>query len=383
MKHKVCVVTGTRAEYGLLKPIIDHIKKHSKLDLALLVTGMHLLDKFGKTINEIEKDGHTINAAAEMYSSNDNTPADIAKAIGTGIINITKALATIKPDVMLILGDRAEAFAAAIAATYLEIPIMHIHGGDQSENGAHIDDIIRPTITKLAHIHCAATKNSAERILKVGENPNHVFITGSPAIDGIKENLLSKKEIEKLFDINLSKPLLLVVQHATPEEADSAGQQMTETLAAIKELALQTIIIYPNNDPGSKEIISTILKYKKMPLLKIFKNIPRKEYLSLLNSVSVMIGNSSSGTIEAPSFQLPVVNIGTRESKREHAINKIFVPHDKVLIKQAIEKAMSAGFKDQMKQCTNPYGDGNAVKKIIDILTKTKLDKNLLRKVIR
>jgi len=383
MKRNICVVTGTRSEYGILKSVMKEIEENSNLKLSLVATGMHLLEEFGSTFHEIENDGFKIDEKVLMYKNKILRKSDIPKALGRGISNISKAINKINPDIVLILGDRAEALAAAIATTYLRIPIAHIHGGDQSEDGAHIDDIIRPVITKLSHIHFPATEKSAERIRKIGEDNERIFLTGSPELDNIKDNLMSKEQIEKKFDIDLSKPLFIVLQHSMPTQSNEAGKQMEETMEAIIALGNQTIVLYPNNDPGSDKIISVIKKYEKFPFIKIYKNLARNVYLSILNVADVMIGNSSSGTVEAPSFELPVVNTGVRESKRESSTNKIYVNHDRDEIKSAIIKAMSKEFKDNIKGCINPYGNGNASKRIVMILSDIKINNKLMRKMVK
>ncbi|HJH25866.1 MAG TPA: UDP-N-acetylglucosamine 2-epimerase (hydrolyzing), partial [Methanophagales archaeon] len=245
-----------------------------------------------------------------------------------------------------------------------------------------VDEFSRHAITKLAHIHFSATENSAERIIKMGEDPSNVFVVGAPGLDSIlNENLIEPTKLSEKYNLNLSKPILLVVQHPVTMPVNDAPDQIRETLEAISELKHQTVLIYPNADAGGRRMIEIIKEYEKYPFIKTFKSILHKEYLSLMKIVSVMVGNSSSGIIEAPSFGLPVVNIGSRQEGRQRAENVIDVDYDKEKIKAAIKKALyDEDFKEKVKNCKNPYGDGKAGVRIADILSKIKIDKNLLQK---
>ena len=379
MKRKILYITGTRADYGLMKSVLREIENHPKLELELIATGMHLMPEFGMTINEIKKDGFKIHEIAATYEQ-DNKQS-MANFVGKFIQLLTDKVKKIKPDIIMVLGDRGEMLAGAIVGTYLTIPVAHIHGGDISST---VDEIVRHAITKLAHIHFPATEKSAERIIKMGEDPSNVFVVGAPGLDIIlNENLIEPTKLSEKYNLDLSEPILLVIQHPVTTEVDDAPTQIRETLEAISELRYQTILIYPNADAGGRNMIEVIKEYEKYPFIKIFKNIPYKEYLSLMNIVSVMVGNSSSGIIEAPSFGLPVVNIGTRQEGRQRAENVIDVDYDKEEIKAAIKKALyDEEFKEKVKNCKNPYGDGKAGVRIADILSKIKIDTNLLQKKI-
>jgi UDP-hydrolysing UDP-N-acetyl-D-glucosamine 2-epimerase len=378
--RKVAVVTGTRAEYGILKPVLRAIKSHPRLNLILIVTGMHLSKEFGYTIKEIIKDGFKIDAKVEMLHKED-TRAAMAKSIGKCIIKMTDVLEETKPDVLVLLGDRVEMLAGAVAAAYTGIPIAHLHGGETSGS---IDDSVRHAITKLAHIHFPATRKSAERIIKMGEDPSRVFVVGAPALDTIiNEKLPEPSEISKRYGIDLSKPLLLVLQHPVVTEYEDAANQMKETLDAIVELKHQTILIYPNADAGGRNMIKVIKKYEKYPFIKSFKSLPYRDYLGLMKIAGVLIGNSSSGIIEAPSFHLPVVNIGTRQAGRERSTNVIDVGYDKEEIINAVNKALyDSTFRKKVASCKNPYGDGKASQRIARILANIKIAPSLLQKKI-
>jgi len=377
MKRKICVVTGTRAEYGLLKHIMKEINIHPSLELYTIVTGSHLSKKYGYTIKEIEKDNFKIDDKVDMKITGKDKK-DMAKSIGYGIIGITESLIKIKPDILLILGDRGEALAAAIAASYLDIIIAHIHGGDESDGGIHIDDKIRHVITKLSHIHFPVTKKSAQRIEKLGEKKWRIKVVSAPGLDAIlKRNKKPSNVIAKKFNLDLKKPILLVVQHPSLI-GNNADKEMEETMKAIKELKMQTIIIYPNSDAGGIKMIDVINKYKYLSFLKIYKNLSQEDYFDIMQIANVMIGNSSSGTIESPLFNLPVVNIGNRESTRESAGNKIYVSHDKDKIKNAIKKSLINKIFIQ----ENPYNNGSSSKKIVNFLSSIEIDDKIIKKVL-
>ncbi|MDD5145723.1 MAG: UDP-N-acetylglucosamine 2-epimerase [Candidatus Pacebacteria bacterium] len=377
--RKILYISGTRADYGLMRETLFQIKKNPKLKIEIAATGMHLMPEFGLTIDEIKKDGFKIHKVNAIYKKDDKE--SMASFIGELIQLLTKEIKKIKPDIVLLLGDRGEMLSGAIAGSYLTIPVAHIGGGDISGT---IDELARHAITKLSHIHFPVTENSAKRIQKMGEESWRIFKVSAPGLDDIlNEKLFSEKEISKKYKLNLSKPILLVVQHAVTTEINEAAKQIKETLEAIRELGFQTILIYPNADAGGREMIKVINEYKKYPFIKIYKSIPRKDYLSLMKISSVLIGNSSSGVIEAPSFHLPMVNIGKREIGRERTRNVIDTNYNKEEIKKAIERAIhDKKFKESLKKIKNPYGNGNGGKKIADILAKIKIDKKLLEKKI-
>ncbi|KUO39230.1 MAG: UDP-N-acetyl glucosamine 2-epimerase [Hadesarchaea archaeon DG-33] len=302
----------------------------------------------------------------------EDTGAAMAKSIGKCIEKMTGALERIKPDFLVLLGDRAEMLAGAVAASYIGIPIAHLHGGEVSGD---VYDSVRHAITKLAHLHFPATRGSAKRIIKMGEDTSRVFIVGAPSLDTIlNEKLPRRAELSKKYALDFSKPVLLVLQHPVVTEADEAAHQIKETLEAVVELKHQTIIIYPNADAGGRRMIKIIKKYERYPFIKSFKSIPYSDYLGLMRVASVMVGNSSSGIIEAPSFHLPVVNIGTRQKGRERSTNVIDVRYNKREIAKVIKKALyDKRFRAKVKKCRNPYGDGKAGTRIAETLSKIKI----------
>ena len=379
---KITVITGTRAEYGAAHSIMDAIKCNSSLNLSIIATGMHLSREHGYTINEIKNDGFEIDAAIDMLLSND-TGAAMAKSIGIGIFGIAQALEQIKPDIVLVLGDRGEPFAGAVAAAHMNIPVAHVHGGDSTSGGC-IDESIRHSITKFAHIHFPATNESAERIIKMGEETWRVHNVGAPALDPILNiEFILKEQLLHKFSLKNNEPLLIAVQHPVTTQPENAANEMRTTLEALFELGLQTILVYPNSDAGGRSIIEVIKEYEHLPFLHTFKSLPHIEYLSLLNIADALVGNSSSGIIEASSFHLPVVNIGIRQEGRQRTDNVIDVTSNKEQIIEAINTALcDEAFKQNVNECVNPYGDGKAGLRIAEVLAGIEINQKLLQKLI-
>ena len=380
--RKIAVVTGTRAEYGILSSVLKAVEVHPELQLSLVVTGMHLSHEFGYTAKEIENDGFNIETKVDMLLSND-TPGSMAKSIGVGIIGMTHTWEQLKPDIILVIADRVEPLAAAITGTYMSLPVAHIHGGDKSIGG-HADDSVRHAITKFSHIHFPATRKSAERIIKMGEEEWRVHMVGSPALDVIlNEPLIPAEVLSKKIGLDLSPPLILLVQHSVTTQVDEAPQQIRETLEAIVEIGYTTALIYPNSDAGGRRMIEVIKEFENYPFIKTFESLPRKEYLSLMKLASVMMGNSSSGIIDAPSIGLPVVNIGIRQEGRERGKNVIDVGHNKLEIMRGVEEALNdKEFLAEVKKCESPYGDGKASQRIVEVLSKVEITPELIRKKI-
>lgn len=377
---KICVMTGTRAEYSYLKIIIEKILKSPALELSLIITGTHLLKAQGHTIDLIDKENIDIIKIIKMYDESNSSNTALGKAVGSAVIKFTETLSEIKPDILVVLGDRYEPLVAAVAASTLKIPVAHIHGGDISGT---IDESLRHAITKLSHIHFPATPKSAKRIEMLGEDEWRIHMVGSTTIDRIKEmegKFISKDEICDKFELNKSEKIILCVQHSNVFESDKAGKQMQITLQVLKDLDLQVVIVYPNNDAGSHLIIDEIKKNQNVSKFQIRPNIGLEDYLSLLKNIDLLIGNSSSGLIESPIFKLPVVNIGGRNKGRETSENVIDVEHNYKEIKSAIDKALSDDFKAFCQNVENPYGEGYASDEIVKVLEELKIEKSLLRK---
>lgn len=377
--RKACVVTGTRAEYGILYPAMKAIQSNPGLDLSVLVTGMHLMPEFGYTVKEIEADGFVIDAKVPMYLSAD-TNAAIVTGLGLGIIGIAQALERIEPDIIVVLGDRAEPLTAAIAGAYMNIPVAHIHGGDRSGG---IDESIRHAITKFAHIHFPATPESGERLIRMGEEPWRIHAVGPLGIYAMGEaDFTPKNELCKKLGLNPTKLLILVVQHPVTTQAKNAPEQMRATMEALVELGEQAVIVYPNADAGGRAMIEVIKEYENCPFIKTFKNLPYLTFMSLMKSADVMVGNSSAAIVDAPLFGLPAVNIGIRQEGRERTANIIDAPHEREKIVTAIRKAMDDEvFQRNLKQASNPYDvERNGAEKIANILGTIEIDNNLLQK---
>lgn len=379
-KRKVAVITGTRATYGYSKRLMKLIEKSKKLELVLIVTGMHLLKEYGLSVNEIIRDGLPISARVDMAVGGDTGTA-WSKSLGVEIQGMAQVFDVFKPDIVLVSGDRGEMLAATLTAVYMNIPVAHLQSGDVS---GHIDGSARHAITKLCHIHFPACEDSAKRVERLGEEKWRIFNVGAPQLDEVVQGKkLSKKELENKLSINLKKPTLLLIQHPVLVEIKDARKQMIETMEAVKTLGFETIIIYPNVDAGGEEIIKVIKEYEHLPFIHTYRNIDRIVFLSLLQHVSVLIGNSSCGILEAPSFKLPAVDVGERQRGRIRACNVINVGHDREQITRAVQKAINdKKFRHKLMSCVNPYGDGNSSKRVVKVLEEIKIVPKLLDKTI-
>ena len=373
IKRKISVTTGTRADYGLLRPILRTISQSKKLELYLIVTGTHLSKQHGFSMSEIKKDGFKVNASFNMLPNNDLSHS-IAEMLGNGIIHFSKIFNKIQPDINLILGDRDEMFSSAIAAYHMNIPNAHIHGGDVSGG---IDEYTRHAITKISNLHFTATKKSMNRVLKMGENPKYIFNTGSSAIDEILEQkITTKKILQKKYNLKLNDDEIILIQHPTTTESELSEKQIKNTLNVLIKLNKKVIAIAPNSDQGHKKILQQIKLFsKKNSLITLYPNLPRSDYLGLLKYVGVLVGNSSSGIIEATYLNTKVVNVGNRQKGREKGLNVINVNNNVSEIKNAIEQVLKLKTRK-----SNIYGNGMAAKKIVKILEKIKIDKSLIQK---
>lgn len=381
-KRKICVASGSRSEFGILASVIDELKKNNSLEIQIAVSGMHLSSRYGGTVREIKKTGLTIDAIVRMTPHEDSKFA-FARSIGHGIIGFATVFKQIKPDVVLVLGDRVEALAAAITAAYMNIIVAHISGGDSARAG--LDESTRHAITKFAHIHFPATQKSAERIHKMGEDSWRIHLTGSPSVDGIlRTKLLSKKDIVQKYRLNPKRPFLLILQHSVSTQVEAASWQMEETLKAVASFGFQSIIIYPNADAGGLAIINVIKKFQKKYLFfQTYKNVSRRDYLSLLKTANILLGNSSSGIIESSLFHLPVIDIGIRQEGREQSTNILHVSHNSEEIKIAIHKAIfDQEFLKKVSKCQNLYGDGRASQRIVKVLSDVVINSRLIQKKI-
>lgn len=376
---KICVVTGTRAEYGLLYWLLKEIEADKELQLQVIVTGMHLSPEFGLTYKEIEKE-FKINKKIEMLLSSD-TSVGISKSMGLAQISFAESYDELKPDIVIVLGDRYEIFSATSAAMIARIPIAHIHGGEKTEGA--FDESIRHSITKMSHLHFTATEEYKNRVIQLGENPNKVFNVGGMGIENIKRlKLLSKDEFEKSIEFKLNIKNILVTFHPVTLENSTAKEQFQQLLDAIDELEDTNIIFTKaNSDTDGRVINQMIDEYvtKNSHKSIVFTSLGQLRYLSALQYVDAVVGNSSSGLAEAPSFKIGTINIGDRQKGRIKASSVIDCEPNKDSILKSFEKLYSKEFQETLKTTINPYGNGCASKKIVEILKNVDL-KNILKK---
>lgn len=366
MKKNVLIVSGTRADFGLLRPVLDVLKKSSKLSPQLLITGMHTLPKYGRTQDEVRSLGYKISQFVPISKH-----ADMLTWLSEQINGINKFCKNNKVDCILVLGDRDEMLAGAIVGAHLGIRIAHIHGGEITGKSV-VDSKNRDAITQLATFHFAANENSAKRIYKMRQSEENIFEVGAPGVDLIKKiKNKSRDNVAKKFSLNLAKKWLLVIMHPTPLSTKSTfREQIVPLCDALVKSDCEIIWIYPNSDTGSDIFIKEIVSFSKRKEIKLFKNLLREDFINLLATVDVLLGNSSSGIIESSYLRLPVVNIGDRQNGRIRSTNVIDCDYNKQEIEGAIEKALSRGFKKDCLKVKQIYGDGLAGQKIVAILEK-------------
>lgn len=369
MKRTICIVTGTRAEYGLLYWLMKGVQDDPELCLKVVATGMHLSPEFGYTCQEIKKDGFHIDKEVEMLLSAD-TPTAISKAVGLGMISFADALNDLKPDVVMVLGDRFELLSAVTVALFLKIPVGHIHGGEITIGA--FDDAIRHSITKMAWWHFVATDEYKKRVVQLGENPERVFQVGGLGVEGIaRSQLLGKTVLEKKLDFQFGKKNLMITFHPVTLESGTSSKQFSEILSALEQIDDTTFIFTaPNADTDGRIIKKMIEDFvKERPGHTIyFTSMGHVNYLSALQYVDAVLGNSSSGLTEAPSFKIGTINIGDRQKGRVRADSVIDCKPDKLNIIQSIHKLYSTGFQKLLKTVINPYGEGTASDKILNVL---------------
>jgi UDP-N-acetylglucosamine 2-epimerase (non-hydrolysing)/GDP/UDP-N,N'-diacetylbacillosamine 2-epimerase (hydrolysing) len=373
------VVTVARSDYGIYLPILRMIQRQADLALHLIVSGMHLSPEFGQTITNIKQDGFVIGDQFEMLLSSDS-PEGVAKSTGLGVIGFAQSYARLRPDLLLVLGDRTEMLAAAVAALPFNIPLAHIHGGEVTEGA--IDEVIRHSITKMSHLHFASTEQYGARLIQMGEERWRVHISGAPGLDNIRTlELYSSSELAEIIGHSFSRAPLLVTFHPVTREVGDTVYHIAELMAALGRVDHPIVFTYPNADTSGRSIIQAIEQFVgEHANATVVANLGTRTYFSLLNCAAAMIGNSSSGIIEAPSFRLPVVNIGNRQQGRVQGRNVINADYDRASILSAIDEATSRSFKATLVDMTNPYGDGTAAERIVDLLRTIPLDNRLLKK---
>jgi UDP-hydrolysing UDP-N-acetyl-D-glucosamine 2-epimerase len=375
----VGVVTVGRSDYGVYVPILRRIQADPELQLQLIVGGMHLSPEFGTTVNAIESDGFEVSQRVEFLLSSD-TPEGIAKSMGLGITGFAQAYSAKKPDVLLVLGDRFEMHAAALAALPFKIPIAHVHGGEITEGA--IDDALRHSITKLSHLHFVSTEEYQRRVLQLGEEAWRVEVTGAPGLDNLHSiTLLSQEELGAQFGLRLDNPTLLVTYHPVTLEYEQTDEQVQELLAALGKSGHPMIFTIPNADTSGRSINAALRQYvESHDSAQIVDNLGTQGYFSLMACAAAMVGNSSSGIAEAPSFGLPVVNIGNRQQGRLRTRNIIDVGYSQEEILSGIQKAISPEFRVTYPANDTTYGDGRAAERIVARLKSAELNQRLIAK---
>jgi len=373
------VVTVGRSDYGIYLPVMKLIKSQPDLSLRIFAGGMHLAPEFGCTARAIEEDGFEISERVEILPSSD-TPAAVSEAMGLGTIGFAQAYTRQRPDVLLVLGDRFEMHSAVVAALPLKIPVAHIHGGELSEGA--IDDALRHSITKMSHLHFVATETYGNRVIQMGEEPWRVVISGAPALDNLKTiELPTRAQLAKDYDLWEEESFLLVTYHPVTLEHEQTEEQMTALLQALGESDMAVVFTYPNTDTGNRAIIQLIGEYVAgNSRARTFVNLGTQGYFSMMKHAAAMVGNSSSGIIEAASFRLPVVNIGNRQRGRLRAANVIDVGYSRSEIVAGIGQALAPDFRARLDDLVNPYGDGHAAERIVETLRAVELNDKLLLK---
>ncbi len=378
MKRKIAVVTTSRADYSHLYWPMKELAEHPAVDLRIIVMGSHLSPEFGNTIREIVKDGFTIEAQIECLLSSDSD-VGMAKTIGLATLSLADMLGQMRPDVLLLIADRYEMLAPASVALALRIPIAHIEGGEVSEGA--IDDAVRNALTKLSHLHFTSTYKARERVIAMGEEEWRVHRAGAPSLDHLRRQVLyTREELEAMLNLDLQQPTMLVAYHPVTIARDTT-QEAESLFDALAASSGQILFSYPNADAGSRELIERTERFiSARSRGRLFVNLGTLTYWSLLRNVEVMLGNSSSGIMETPSFALPTVNIGIRQKGRERARNVLDAEASAESIREKLQIARSQEFRRSLEGMMNPYGEGNAAETIVSVLTSVPLGQELLLK---
>lgn len=377
---RIAIITGTRAEYGLLRRTMRLLANDDAIDLDVYVTGMHLSPTHGNTIDEIRSDGFDIAFTIDM-NLDTNSQCSMSKSLGIGVMGFSDAFQNRDPDLLLVLGDRSEPFAAAIAASHMNLPVAHIAGG-QISGGAVIDSQVRHAITKLSHLHFVTTEANAQRVEALGEEGWRIVPVGAPGVDDIYHGQYTPaSEIYEKYDLPRDRPIVIVLQHPETSKPDDSERQIRNTLNSVCAVDCYPFIIYPNSDLGSSDIISILNSMESDINCSVHKNINRQDFLGLMNISGAMVGNSSSGIIEAPSFGLPVVNVGDRQDGRQRAGNVIDVAHTEAEITEALKSALfDEAVRERAEENENPYFLGGSAERIHSELRDVTIDQKLLEK---
>lgn len=372
--RKICYVSGTRADFGLMQSTLQAIAAQPGLDLDLVVTGMHLSQRYGMTVEEIVASGLRVAARIPFVTEASNGSA-MAHNLAATLSGCVEAFEQLRPDIVLLLGDRGEMLAGALAAIHLNIPIAHIHGGERSGT---VDEPVRHAISKLAHFHFVSSENARTRLVNMGEQPDHVFVTGAPGLDGLLDlAVLGRQELCARVGFNSTARLGLIVYHPVLQEAEKAGDQVAALIRACLSKKLQLIALMPNSDAGNEGVRRVLESYADHPDVRVRTHLPRTEFVSWMAASDLMVGNSSSGIIEAATFGTPVLNVGIRQNLRERNPNVIDVVADEREVADAISQALLAG----RFAAENFYGDGQSGKRIVELLGTLPIRSTLLAKV--
>lgn len=378
MRKTIAVVTSSRADYSHLYWLMRDLAAHPEIDLKILVMASHLSPEFGNTVREIETDGFTIAARIECLLSSD-TDVGMAKSIGVGVLSLADALGAMRPDLLLLIADRYEMLAPAAVALALRIPIAHIEGGELSEGA--IDDAVRNALTKMSHIHFTSTENARRRVISMGEEPWRVHRAGAPSLDHLRRSaMLDTRRLEAELEVDLSRPTVLVAYHPVTLLSDTLAEAdaLFEALAGVPQ---QILFCYPNADAGSRSLIERTESFlRARGDGRVFVNLPAIWYWSLLRHVQVMVGNSSSGIMETGSLRLPTVNVGLRQKGRERPQNVLDARASAISILETLRRAQSASFRQSIAAMVNPYGDGHASERILEVLSDLPRRDQLLMK---
>lgn len=372
---KLLFINGSRGEWGYIRPIIRRCQQ-AGIEYSICATNMLLLPGHGMLVDEIKRDDFKVDDEIYMSLEGSNHYT-MVKSLGIFLLSFVDVLQRQKPDWIILAGDRGEQLMGAIAGAYAYVPVAHIQAGERSGN---IDGTARHAIGKFAHLHLAANDDAAQRLLKLGEEPFRVHNVGAPQLDELSEGLISTPtELQSVYHIELAEPYLLVAQHPVTEEMDLAGEQVKTLVAALNHFKMRKIWILPNNDAGSETTRRVLLKERRLDIL-IYENLTRKDYLGLLKHCKAIVGNSSSGLLEAPTFGVPAVNLGRRQNERVQGKNVINAGFETSECIAAIEKALSPVFRESLAGFINPYGDGHSAERILDVLRATPVDDRLLIK---
>jgi GDP/UDP-N,N'-diacetylbacillosamine 2-epimerase (hydrolysing) len=380
MRRKICVVTGTRAEFGLLRWLMHEIEASDALTLQVIATGMHLSPEFGSTYREIEQTGFNIDARVEMLLSADTASA-VTKSMGLGLIGYADAYDRLAPDLIVLLGDRFEIFAAAAAAMIAGIPIAHLHGGETTEGA--FDEAIRHSITKMSHLHFVAAEEYRKRVIQLGEQPEQVFLVGGLGIDAIKRTtLMTREALEASLNFAFGPRNLLITFHPVTLECQSSAHQMSELLKALDGLqGTHLIFTMPNADTGGRELTAMVDAFVAThPNARAYSSLGQLRYLSCMHFVDGVVGNSSSGLAEAPSMGIGTIDIGDRQRGRLRAASVIHCEPSEDQITKALHTLYSSAFKASLSRVVNPYGTGGASKRIVEVLAAHPLEQLIKKK---